>query len=87
MGLWLLFVLVTLAWVVARQNAALAMAEELAELRHQRSIGEAERAELVRRIREAESRAVLVPRVEALGLRLPADSEIVILSAPLPGRP
>lgn len=87
MGLWLLFVLLTLAWVVTRQTSAVALAEELAELRHQRSVGEAERAVLVRRIREAESRAVLVPRARALGLRLPADSEIVILPAPGTERP
>jgi hypothetical protein len=54
-------------------------------LRNQRSLLEARRAELLRRIREAESRAVLVPQAEALGLRLPADSEIVILPAPTPG--
>ena len=31
--------------------------------------------------REAESRAVLITRAESMGLRLPADSEIVILQA------
>ncbi len=88
MGLWLLFVLGTLAWVVSRQTASVSLAEALAELRHQRSVDEAEHAELLRRIRAGESRAVLVPRARALGLRLPADSEIVILPAPpAPERP
>ena len=80
--LWLVFVLAILAWVVARQTSAVVSAGELDELRNERSVLEARRAELLRRIREAESRAVLVPRAESLGLRMPADSEIVILSAP-----
>jgi hypothetical protein len=83
--LWLVFVLAILAWVVARQTSAVVSAGELDEVRNRRSLLEARRAELLRRIREAESRAVLVPRAEALGLRLPADSEIVILPAPVPG--
>jgi hypothetical protein len=83
--LWLVFVLAILAWVVARQTSAVVSSGELDALRNQRSLLEARRAELLRRIREAESRAVLVPRAEALGLRLPADSEIVILPAPTPG--
>lgn len=85
MTLWLVFVLAILAWVVARQTSAVVSASELDELRGQRSLLEARRAELLRRIREAESRAVLVPRAESLGLRLPADSEIVILPGPGPG--
>ncbi len=81
--LWLLFVLPTLAWVIARQTSALVAAAELNELRDQRSAMEASRAELLQRVREAESRGVLVPRAEALGLRMAADSEIVILEVPL----
>jgi len=47
---------------------------------------EGHRADLERRIRAAESRAVLVPRAQRLGLRLPSDSEIILL--PLaPGDP
>ena len=83
--LWLVFVLAILAWVVARQTSAVVSSGELDELRNERSLLEARRAELLRRIREAESRAVLVPRAESLGLRLPADSEIVILPTPVPG--
>ena len=83
--LWLVFVLAILAWVVARQTSAVVSAGELDELRNERSLLEARRAELLRRIREAESRAVLVPRAESLGLRMPADSEIVILSTPTSG--
>ena len=81
--LWLVFVLAILAWIVARRTSAHVTVSTLRDLRTERSVLEARRATLLRRIREAESRTVLVPRAESLGLRLPADSEIVII----PGRP
>ena len=81
-ALWLLSFLGVLTWVVARQTAAHVTATELQRVQDQRSALEARKAELLRRIREAGSRAVLVPRAESLGLRLPADSEIVILQFP-----
>jgi hypothetical protein len=81
-ALWLLAFLAVLTWVVARQTAAHVAAGELRDLQARRSALEAQRAELLRRIREAGSRAVLEPRAESLGLRLPADSEIVILQVP-----
>ncbi len=79
MSLWLVAVLAVLLWVVARQTSAVVAASDLEELRTERSVLEGRRAAALRRIREAESRAVLMPRAESLGLRLPADSEIVIL--------
>jgi hypothetical protein len=48
---------------------------------------EGQRADLERRVRAARSRTVLVPRAQRLGLRLPSDSEIVLLPAPAPDRP
>lgn len=84
---WLLFALVILGWVIARQSASFTLAAELTTARTERSAREAQRAALLRRIRKAESRAVLVPRAEALGLRLPVDSEIVILQLAEPERP
>lgn len=81
-AVWLLALLAVLAWVVARQTAAHLVATELRLAQDERSTLEARRADLLRRIREAGSRAVLVPRVESLGLRLPVDSEIVILQVP-----
>lgn len=84
--LWLVFVLAVLAWVVARQTAAHVRAARLNDVRTERSLADAQRAELLRRIREEESRAVLVPRAESLGLRFPNDSEIVILEAQPPER-
>src|SRR2546428_66322 len=47
---------------------------------------EGHRAALERRMRAAESRAGLVPRAQRLGLRLPSDSEIILLPLP-PGDP
>lgn|GEM_PF-1389798 len=79
---WLLFGLVVLAWVVARQTSAVVAASELSDLRDERASLEARQAELLARIRAARSRKVLIPRAAALGLRLPADSEIVILQVP-----
>lgn len=79
---WLAFALAVLAWVVARQTTAVVTAGSLRELREQRAVLEARQAEFLARIRAARSREVLIPRAEALGLRLPADSEIVILQVP-----
>ena len=86
LAIWLIAFL-AVAWIViARYNSSLAMARELAELRTRRANLEGHRADLKRRIRAAESRAVLVPRAQRLGLRLPSDSEIILL--PLaPGDP
>lgn len=82
--LWLGFVLVILAWVVTRQTSAVVAAAELNDLRTRRSTLEDQRAGLLRRIRRAESRAVLVPRAESLGLHLPGDSEMVRITVPEP---
>lgn len=79
MAVWLVLVLATLGTVIARQTRAVVLATELAERREERAVLEAQRAELLREIRTAESRAVLVERAARLGLRLPVDSEIVLL--------
>lgn len=82
-AVWLLAFLIT-TWVVyARQTAAIRAARELAELRARRADLDGRRAAFERRIRTAESRAVLVPRAQTrLGLHLPSDSEIVLIPAP-----
>jgi len=86
LAVWLIAFL-AVAWIViARFNSSLAMARELSELRTRRANLEGHRADLERRIRAAESRAVLVPRAQRLGLRLPSDSEIILLPLP-PGDP
>lgn len=78
---WLVFALAVLGWVAARQTAAVVTAQTLNDVRRERSVLDARRAELIRRIRAGASRRELVPRAGALGLRLPVDSEIVILPA------
>jgi hypothetical protein len=73
---WLLLFLLVTTVIVARQSDAYRIARQLDSLRNQRIVLEAEHAELIRRVREASGRRILVPRVErALGLREPLDSE------------
>ena len=83
---WLVFALVVLAWVITRDMAGYAAARQLDTLRTRKSVLQAERAELIGRINRAASRAVLVPRAEALGLRQSVDSQIVILRVTEPER-
>ena len=82
LALWLVFALALFALVVWRDTSGFVTASRLRDLRNEHSVLQARKAALMRRIREAESRAVLIPRAESLGLRLPADSEIVILQTP-----
>jgi hypothetical protein len=79
---WLVALLASLFAVIARQTASLNAARALTDTREERATLEGRRAELERRIRAAQSRAVLLPRAERLGLRLPADTEIILLPAP-----
>ncbi len=82
-AVWLVAFLAATWAVYARQTAAIRAARELAELRARRANLEGHGADLERRIRTAESRAVLVPRAQTrLGLHLPSDSEIILLPAP-----
>ncbi len=80
--LWVVFVLVILAWVIRRDTAGYMVASQLDSLRTRKSFLVGQRIDLGYRIRRAGSRAVLIPRAESLGLREPADSEIVSLPAP-----
>jgi hypothetical protein len=80
--IWLLAFLVAAGSVVARQTSAHLIARALGVSRDSLAQLQSRRADLERRIRQASSRGVLVPRAQALGLRLPADSEIVILPVP-----
>src|SRR5713101_5593927 len=59
-ALWLVAFLVTTWLVYARQTAAIRAARELADLRARRANLDGHRADLERRIRAAESRAVQV---------------------------
>jgi len=87
--LWLLIFLGGALAIVSRQTSALRTARRLHDLREQRSVLEARRADLERRIRIASSREVLVPLAKrTLGLHEPADSEFVLFAVPSPaGQP
>ena len=82
-AIWLAGFLAVAAVVVWRQTDALAAARELRAHQATRGALEAARAAAAAAVRRARSRAVLVPLAERrLGLRLPQDSEIVILQGP-----
>src|SRR5947209_18608298 len=86
LGLWLLAALAALSLVIWRQTDGLRAARALAEARERHASLEGTRSELQRRIRDAESRAVLIPRAQQrLGLRQPADTEIILLPVPSGG--
>jgi len=81
---WSAYVLLVLAGVVARQTAAWVTAGDLNALREEHRLLDVTRNDLIRRIRQARSRAVLVSRAERLGLSLPPDSQVVELGLPDP---
>ena len=81
--LWLVVALGTLGSVAARQTSGFATAQALRAARDERAGLESRRGELDRRIRQASSRQVLVPRATAdLGLHEPAAREITVLALP-----
>lgn len=81
--LWLVVALGALGSVAARQSSGYATAQQLRAARDERASLEARRGDLERRIRQASSRQVLVPRAEGgLGLHEPAASEITVLVIP-----
>ena len=79
---WLVALLAALWLVIARQTAALNAARALNDLREERASLEGRRADLERRVRSAQSRAVLLPKARKQGLRLPADTEIILIPTP-----
>ena len=82
-AVWLAGFLVTAAAIVWRQTRALDTVRQLRTLQSTRAALEATRADAIAAIRHAQSRGVMVPLAEArLGLRLPQDTEIVILQVP-----
>ncbi len=86
LGLWLLAGLAALWLVIWRQTDGLRAARALVQARESRAALEGKRSALQRRIRDAESRALLIPRAQQyLGLRQPADTEIILLPVPAVG--
>ena len=84
---WLVALLGALWAVIARQTSALNAARALTDLREERAALEGRRAELEQRVRAGQSRAVLLPRARKQGLRLPADTEIILIPAAPRERP
>lgn len=80
--LWLALFLVVAGAVIARNSSAFRISRDLTRLREERASLEARRAELERRVRAASSRQVLSDRATRAGLRMPEDSEIVLLGWP-----
>lgn len=82
-AIWLAGFLVMAGFVVWRQTEALATVRQLRGLQATRGALDATKADAIGAIRHARSRAVLVPLAQArLGLRLPQDTEIIILQDP-----
>jgi hypothetical protein len=82
-AIWLTGFLAVAAFVVWRQTEALATVRQLRTLEAARGALEAAKADATGEIRHARSRSVLVPLAQSrLGLRLPQDTEIVILQVP-----
>ncbi len=81
-ALWIVFAVAVAGAVIARNTSGYVSARELDDIRNRRAVLQATKNDLVGRVRRAESRSVLVPRAEVMGLRLPADSEIVIVQVP-----
>lgn len=72
--------LASLSLVIWRQSRALEVLRALDGVRRERAVAEAERAEVLQRIRELESRSRVVSAAGArLGMRVPTGSELVIL--------
>jgi hypothetical protein len=81
----LLAFLVVASGIIARRSAGAAKARELLALDQTRATLEAERIKLVNDIRNATSLSRLGPAVsQRLGLRTPADSQIIRLPKPAP---
>lgn len=79
----LLLLLASLSVVVWRQTRGVALQREIRALQAERAIAESERLRLSTRIQSLQSRARIV-RVarERLEMRLPADSQVVLLPLP-----
>lgn len=76
---WLGFFLGVLVVVAGRQSSSIVIAAELRAVQENRRVLESQRNELLMRLRQGQSRATLIPKANALGLRLPVDSEVVTL--------
>ncbi len=72
-------VLAALALVIRRQSQALALVRAVEKARAERTLAEAERAELLHRIEWLQSRSHVAEAAGRHGMRLPSGAEIMIL--------
>ena len=83
-ALLLLGFLLVAAGVVWRRSAGIAQAREIRQLEQRRAQLAAEEAKVRNEVRQASSRARLGPIAEQrLHMRVPADTQVVILPRPL----
>ena len=80
-GVLIAFVFVSAA-VVARRSYGYREGLELTALQRRKGNLESERVRLDQEIRNASSRARLLPVAERLGMHMPTESEIVVLERP-----
>ena len=86
--LWLAFFLFVTVVVETRQLKAFGVAKQLQTLRERHRTLDGVRADLERKITEASSRRVLLPKAAALGLHVPTDAEEAqVRRGPSEGRP
>jgi cell division protein FtsL len=82
-ALGLLAFLLVAVGVVARRSFGIAEARRMTALERQRAQLVARRTQLQRDIRQASSRVALMPIAEQrLGMRVPPDSQVVLLPPP-----
>ncbi len=80
-GVLIGFVVVSAA-VVTRRSYGHREGLELTALQRRKASLESERVRLAQEIRNASSRARLLPLAERLGMHMPAESQIVVLKRP-----
>ena len=80
-GALIAFVLVSAA-VVARRSYGYREGLELTALQRRKSSFEGERVRLDQEIRNASSRARLLPIAERMGMHMPSEEQIVVLRRP-----
>jgi cell division protein FtsL len=82
---WLALLLAALSLVTWRQSRGIEMEAALRAVESERAIAEAERVTLTAEIEELRSRArVIRVATERLGMKLPADSDIIFLQVQSP---
>jgi len=80
---WTAVFLAAAGAIVVRERRGWAVSRHLDEIDNHAKVLEDMRAELAGSIAAMSSRDSLIPRAEALGLRVPSDSELVQVNLPV----